>query len=134
MEENIIEKIEKISLNTINQESYNEKKGLKSKIRDLENIIETKILQLQNQLKESKEKEKVDEYDFSEILNEFKEDIKKKLEETNELIIKKIEEQNIKHLKLFNILVSLKNENSSINKSISLLNERIHMIEEDIGD
>ncbi|CRH01146.1 conserved Plasmodium protein, unknown function [Plasmodium relictum] len=134
MENDVIEKIEDISLNDINQESNNEKKGLKRKIRELENIIETKILQLQNQLKESREKEKIDEYDFSDILNEFKEDIKKKIEEANELITKKIEEQNVKHLKLFNILVSIKNENSSINKSISLLNERIHMIEEDIGD
>lgn len=101
---------------------------------DLENMINNKIMDLQTELYKSKEKEKVHEYDFSDILKEFKDDVKKKMDEINDIVEKKIEEQNVKHTKLFNMLISLKNENSSINKSISLLNEKIHMIQEDIGD
>ncbi|SOV17780.1 conserved Plasmodium protein, unknown function [Plasmodium sp. gorilla clade G2] len=134
MEDELINKVKNISLNKENKNVYDEKRSLKKKIRDLENMINTKIMDLQTELYKSKEKEKVNDYDFSDILKEFKDDVKKKMDEINDMIEKKIEEQNVKHTKLFNMLISLKNENSSINKSISLLNEKIHMIQEDIGD
>ncbi|SPJ11976.1 conserved Plasmodium protein, unknown function [Plasmodium sp. DRC-Itaito] len=134
MEDELIKKVKNISLNKENKNVYDEKRSLKKKIRDLENMINNKIMDLQTELCKSKEKEKVNEYDFTDILKEFKDDVKKKMDEINDMIEKKIEEQNLKHTKLFNMLISLKNENSSINKSISLLNEKIHMIQEDIGD
>ncbi|KNG74349.1 hypothetical protein PFMG_00391 [Plasmodium falciparum IGH-CR14] len=128
MEDELIKKVKNISLHKENKNVYDEKRSLKKKIRDLENMINNKIMDLQTELYKSKEKEKVHEYDFSDILKEFKDDVKKKMDEINDIVEKKIEEQNVKHTKLFNMLISLKNENSSINKSISLLNEKIHMI------
>ncbi|KAI4836519.1 hypothetical protein MKS88_004316 [Plasmodium brasilianum] len=134
MEEDLIDKLEGVSLSRINEASHDEKKSLKGKIRELEHMINIKMMKLQMELIESKKKEEIHEYDFTDLFNEFKEEITKKIEDVNDLIGKRIDEQNVKHTKLFNILVSLKNENASINKAISLLNEKIHMLEEEIGE
>ncbi|SBT80164.1 conserved Plasmodium protein, unknown function [Plasmodium malariae] len=134
MEEDLIDKLEGVPLSRINESSHDEKKSLKGKIRELEHMINIKMMKLQMELIESKKKEEIHEYDFTDLFNEFKEEITKKIEDVNDLIGKRIDEQNVKHTKLFNILVSLKNENASINKAISLLNEKIHMLEEEIGE
>ncbi|ANQ10325.1 Uncharacterized protein PCOAH_00043330 [Plasmodium coatneyi] len=119
---------------TLADEPEKEKKTLKGKIIELENTINTKIVELQKELNESKQKQQTQDLDFTTILEEFKEEITKKINEATEVIEKKLEEQNLKHAKLFSILVSLKNENSTISKSISLLNDKIHMIEGEIGE
>ncbi|CAG9473468.1 conserved Plasmodium protein, unknown function [Plasmodium vivax] len=112
-----------------------EKKTLKGKIIELENTINTKIVQLQKELNETKENRQTqDDFNFADILKEFKEEITQKINQVTQAIEKKVEEQNLKHAKLFSILVSLKNENFTISKSISLLNDKIHMIEGEIGE
>ncbi|GAW82310.1 hypothetical protein PGO_123080 [Plasmodium gonderi] len=115
-------------------EGSGEKKTLRTKIRELESAIKGKIVKLQKELKESKENEKIHEFDFADILNEFKDEITKRINEVSQIIEKKIEEQNLKHTKLFNMLISLKNENSKINKSLTILNDKIHVIQGEIGD
>ncbi|CAA9989361.1 conserved Plasmodium protein, unknown function [Plasmodium knowlesi strain H] len=118
----------------LGEQTEKEKKTLKGKIIELEKAIDIKIVQLQKELNESKQNQQIQDLDFTTILDEFKEDITKKMNEVTEVIEKKLEEQNLKHAKLFNILVSLKNENFTISKSISLLNDKIHIIEGEIGE
>ncbi|EUD67564.1 hypothetical protein C922_01749 [Plasmodium inui San Antonio 1] len=115
-------------------EPEKEKKTLKGKIIELENTINTKIVELQNEVNGLKQNQQTQDLDFSDILKEFKDEITHKINQVTEVIEKKVEEQNLKHGKLFNILVSLRNENSTINKSLSLLNDKIHMIEGEIGE
>ncbi|KJP89918.1 hypothetical protein AK88_00374 [Plasmodium fragile] len=111
-----------------------EKKTLKGKIIELENTINVKIVQLQKELNESKQTQQKQDFNFETILKEFKDEITTHINQVTQVMEKKMEEQNLKHAKLFNTLVSLKNENSTINKSISLLNDKIHMIQGEIGE
>ncbi|VWU50075.1 conserved protein, unknown function [Hepatocystis sp. ex Piliocolobus tephrosceles] len=134
MESDLINKIEKISLKKNSNETNEEKVSIKKKIKELEFVINNKICELQKELQSLKEKEEAYEYNFSDVINEFKQNVTNKIQEVTELLEKKIDEQQAKHTKLFNILISIKNENASINKSISMLNDKIHLIEEEIGD
>ncbi|SBT41709.1 conserved Plasmodium protein, unknown function [Plasmodium ovale wallikeri] len=133
MDPQVLEEMENMSLHGCGEKS-DEKKSIRGKIRELELLIHKKIVNMQDELTELRQKGDVMECNYDDIFNEFKEDIKRKIEEVNVYMGKKIDEQNVKHSKLFNILVSLKNENSTINRSISLLNEKIHMLEEEIGE
>lgn len=128
-----MEDIEDVSLQST-EKSINGKKSLKHKIRELENVVETKLTKLKEELLELKKKETIHKYNFSDLLEEFKNDVKKKIEETNEMFTKHIEQQNKKHVKLLNMLISLKMDYVSLSKTVSLLEERVRILEEDVGE